>query len=67
MQEHVQLEVSLEVIMAEIAKTMFHLTEVNDKKEQKEIEEKLEMLIGLQENAYKGNRQAILKILNRKF
>ena len=67
MQEHVQLEVSLEVIMAEIAKTMFYLTEVNDKKEQKEIEEKLEMLIGLQENAYKGNRQAILNILNRKF
>ena len=68
MQEHVQLEVSLEVIMAEIAKEMHNLTYTTQaKKDTSEIEAKLEKLILLQEEAYKGNRKSILKILNREF
>ena len=68
MQEHVQLEVSLEIIMAEIAKQMHNLTQSNEKNQDTtRIEENLEKLISLQEDAYKGNRAAILKILNREF
>lgn len=60
MQEHVELEVSLEIIMAEIANAMFNL-----KNEEDEI--KLEKLIALQESAYKGNRESVKKILNKEF
>lgn len=68
MQEHVQLEVSLEVIMAEIAKEMHNLTRATEYKEDTaKIETNLEKLILLQEEAYKGNRKSILKILNREF
>ena len=49
MQEHVELEVSLEIIMAEIANCMFNF-------KTKEDEIKLNKLIALQESAYKGNR-----------
>ena len=54
MQEHVELEVSLEIIMAEIADVIMNL-------KSKEDEEKLQKLILLQENAYKGNRESVKK------
>ncbi len=60
MQEHVELEVSLEIIMAEIANCMFNL-------KTKEDEIKLNKLITLQESAYKGNRKSVKKILNKEF
>lgn len=60
MQEHVELEVSLEIIMAEIANCMFNL-------KTKEDEIKLNKLIVLQESAYKGNRESVKKILNKEF
>lgn len=60
MQEHVELEVSLEIIMAEIADVITNL-------KSKENEEKLQKLILLQENAYKGNRESVKKILNKEF
>lgn len=67
MQEHVELEVSLEIIMAEIAKAMFELSSEKETQKRKTIEKKLENLIYIQENAYKGNRKYIKKILNREF
>lgn len=60
MQEHVELEVSLEIIMAEIANCMFNL-------KTKEDEIKLNKLIALQKSAYKGNRESVKKILNKEF
>lgn len=67
MQEHVQLEVSLEVIMAEIAKQMHALKIAKTEQEREEKEAKLRKLIDLQESAYKGERESILKILKREF
>lgn len=67
MQEHVELEVSLEIIMAEIAKAMFELSSEKETQKRETIEKKLENLIYIQENAYKGNRKYIKKILNREF
>ena len=67
MQEHVELEVSLEVIMAEIAKKMFELSDENNNSKKEIIKEKLDILIYLQESAYKGNRESIKKILKREF
>ncbi len=60
MQEHVELEVSLEIIMAEIADCMKNLKNEED-------ESKLKELIELQENAYKGDRQSVKRILNKEF
>ena len=60
MQEHVELEVSLEIIMAEIANCMFNL-------KTKEDEIKLNKLIALQESSYKVNRESVKKILNKEF
>lgn len=59
MQEHVELEVSLEIIMAEIAECIFNL--------KKDHDERLERLIELQESAYKGDRESVKKILNKEF
>lgn len=59
MQEHVELEVSLEIIMARIAQSIFKL---NDTKN----DEELTKLINIEEEAYKGNRQAVEEILNNK-
>lgn len=59
MQEHVELEVSLEIIMARIAQSIFKL---NDTKN----DEELTNLINIEEEAYKGNRQAVEEILNNK-
>lgn len=60
MQDHVELEVSLEIIMAEIANCMFNLKSKDDKI-------KLNKLIELQESAYKGNRESVKRILNKEF
>lgn len=62
MQEHVELEVSLEIIMARIAQAIFNINNGN----REENSEKLNELIALQEEAYKGNRIAIERILNEK-
>ena len=61
MQEHVELEVSLEIIMARIAQKIFEL----EKKENINNKEKEELnkLIKMQQDAYKGNRNAVLNIL----
>ena len=67
MQEHVRLEVSLEIIMAEIAKKMFQLSDENDKTQKNTLKIQLDKLIDLQENAYKGDRNSVNKILNREF
>ena len=67
MQKHVELEVSLEIIMAEIAKKMFDLSNEQESEKKETIRKRLENLICLQENAYKGNRKYIKKILNREF
>lgn len=55
MQEHVELEVSLEIIMAQIANSIFELNEENSK---------LTELMKIQEKAYKGDRQAVKTILD---
>ena len=62
MQEHVKLEVSLEIIMARIAQAIFNLNKGN----REENAKKLNDLIDLQEEAYKGNRKAVEAILNTK-
>lgn len=67
MQEHIELEVSLEIIMAEIANKMILLSNTENVSDKKAIKEELDKLIILQENAYKGNRKAIKQILNREF
>lgn len=58
MQEHVELEVSLEIIMDDIAQEMFALNNDMNRKN-----DKLKELIALQENAYKGDRKAVKAIL----
>ena len=60
MQEHVKLEVSLEIIMAEIAECMFNMKNEEDSL-------RLNKLITLQENAYKGEKESVMKILNKEF
>lgn len=62
MQEHVELEVSFEIIMARIAQAIFNLNKRNGEENTK----KLNDLIALQEEAYKGNRKAVEAILNTK-
>ena len=60
MQEHVKLEVSLEIIMAQIAQKIFELNQGETELKKYELQE----LIKTQEQAYKGNRKSIEKILN---
>lgn len=67
MQEHIQLEVSLEIIMAEIANKMLLLSNTKNDVDKKTIKDELDKLIILQEDAYKGNRKAIKQILDREF
>lgn len=67
MQEHIKLEVSLEVINKEIARTINKLRDLKDDKEIENTKKLMNELLELQEKAYKGDRQAIEKILkNRK-
>ena len=60
MQEHVKLEVSLEIIMAQIAQKIFELSQGETEVKKYELKE----LIKTQEEAYKGNRKSVEKILN---
>ena len=60
MQEHVKLEVSLEIIMAQIAQKIFELNQGETEIKKYELQE----LIKMKEEAYKGNRKSIEKILN---
>ena len=62
MQEHVELEMSLEIIMARITQALFNLNKGN----REENAKKLNDLIALQEEAYKGNRKVVEAILNTK-
>ena len=63
MQEHIKLEVSLEVINRIIAKEINKLRELKNDVDKKNSENYLNELLELQEMAYKGDRQAIEKIL----
>lgn len=64
MQEHVELEVALEIIMAKIAQKIFELENETKKcKLNKRLEQELKDLLEIQDKAYKGDRQAIKKIL----
>ena len=63
MQEHVELEVSLEIIMAEIAQKIFELSKEKDENKKTVISQELENLINMQDEAYKGNRKTIKDIL----
>lgn len=55
--EHVELEVSLEIIMAEIAKEIFNMSEGENPR--------FMQLMEVQEKAYKGDRHTISKILSK--
>lgn len=66
MQEHVELEVALEIIMARLAQKIFDLKQETDEKRKQKIEEELEDMMKLQDEAYKGNRNAIKEILEKK-
>lgn len=65
MQEHIELEVSLEKIMADIAQTIFKLSNCRNSFEKNALEKELNDLIILEEEAYKGNRSAVEKILSK--
>lgn len=65
MQEHIELEVSLEKIMANIAQTIFMISNYKNNEKKKELEIELNQLIELEEKAYKGNREAVKTILNK--
>lgn len=59
MNEEIELEVSLEIIMSEIADAMFKLTDEPNIAN----EEELTKLIEIQKKAYKGDRRAVKQIL----
>ncbi len=65
MQEHIELEVSLEKIMANIAQTIFMINNCKDNEKKKKLEVELNQLIDLEEKAYKGSREAVKAILNK--
>ncbi len=64
MQEHVKLEVSLEVINNEIAITIKKLNKSDNCCQIQKLKERLRNLLELKEQAYIGNSEAIEKILN---
>ncbi len=64
MQEHVELEVSLEIIMARIAEKIFEINNQNNEEKKKILEQELKNLMDIQEEAYKANRKTIKGILN---
>ncbi len=65
MQEHIELEVSLEKIMANIAQTIFLISNCKDTENKNDLQNELNQLIDLEEQAYKGNREAVKTILNK--
>ena len=64
MQEHVELEVSLEIIMAKIAEKIFEISNENDDCKKNILAKELKKLIDMQESAYKGNKEIVKKILS---
>ena len=64
MQNHVKLEVSLEVIINEIATNMKKLNIAHNYNEIQKLEKQLKNFLKLKEQAYMGDRNAIEKILN---
>ena len=65
MQEHIELEVSLEKIMANIAQTIFMINNCNNEEKKNSLKIELNQLIDLEEKAYKGNREAVKTILDK--
>lgn len=65
MQEHIELEVSLEKIMANIAQTIFMINNCKNEEKKNSLESELNQLIDLEEKAYKGNREAVKVILDK--
>ncbi len=66
MQEHVELEVALEIIMARIAQKISDLKGATSEKQKKQREIELEEMMKMQEEAYQGNRKVIQAILEKK-
>ena len=66
MQEHVELEVALEIIMARIAQKISDLKGATSEKQKKQREIELEEMMKMQEEAYHGNRKVIQAILEKK-
>lgn len=66
MQEHVELEVALEIIMARIAQKISDLKGATGEKQKKQREIELEEMMKMQEEAYQGNRKVIQAILEKK-
>ncbi len=64
MQEHLELEVSLEIVMAKIAQKIFEIEkEIKNSSRNKELEQKLINILEIQDKAYKGDRETVKKIL----
>ena len=59
LQEHVKLEVALEIIMAKLADAIFEMTKDNNI----ENEKKKKKLTDIQEKAYEGNPEIINSII----
>ena len=66
MQNHVKLEIALEVIINRIANEMNRLKNCKNEKETKAIENNLKKLLELKEEAYQGNMDAVEIILKKK-
>lgn len=64
MQEHVKLEVALEVVNNEIANVIKQLNIAREKNEIQRLKIKLDNFYKLQDQAYIGNKLAIEKILS---
>lgn len=59
LQEHVKLEVALEIIMAKLADAIFEMTKDNNI----ENEKRFKKLTDIQEKAYEGNPEIINSII----
>ena len=64
MQKHVELEVALEVVMARIAQNIFELSNAKSQDEKEKLAKDLKQIIYIQEEAYKGDRKSVNKILD---
>lgn len=62
MQNHVKLEIALEVVTNKIAQTLNKIKKDDDEK----LKEELQYLMKLKDEAYKGNFEAVETILNNK-
>lgn len=66
MQEHVKLEIALEVVVNKITKILNKISNSQNKLEIEELEGQFEYLMNLKEKAYKGEKEAIDEILNKR-